>query len=225
MKSVETWGWDHDTLQGAKIYQQQLGIFLRGFMRAERHNITWDEETVKLWDASTSRQLSIFTDYAIDITGVLFSSDSNLVMAAYADGNLSIRSVNDPTPTIVRCHPKAMTCLSTVPFFPHHFVTASSDSTVKFWDIRNTSTCWQTTSALSPVTALHVGLGVLVPGGYDKKARIFSIQPFNNQIPFGLMRTLSHPQRITSIEGFQQNIILGGKNGLIKRWYSPSSVK
>jgi guanine nucleotide-binding protein G(I)/G(S)/G(T) subunit beta-1 len=103
-----------------------------------RHIITASGDTTcNLWDVTTGKILTTFTDHQSDVmTVAVTASDTNIFLSAGCDNLARLHDMRDPRSSqIFVGHTDDINC---VEFFPNglSFATASDDETCRLFDIR-----------------------------------------------------------------------------------------
>lgn len=53
------------------------------------------DQTVRLWDASTGKQIAILEDFANDVNVIVFSPDGRYLIAGCDDGRIYVWELNE----------------------------------------------------------------------------------------------------------------------------------
>ncbi|MBV09068.1 MAG: hypothetical protein CMN21_07605 [Rubinisphaera sp.] len=181
---------------------------------------------IRVWDLATGKTLFTKRRTTGFIRDVLFSPDSNSIVAATENGDVSVfefkPGTSDPEPILKLSHPSAVTILAFSPV-SHLLATACTDRVVRLWDIRTGMMHGESLPHQNRVSQIC----------FDPKGKMLAVACNNNIILWDLSTrqrigpAIEHPASLSLFE-FSSDakfLLSSGADHVLKWWNLSESVK
>jgi len=181
------------------------------------------DNTIKLWDVSTGREIRILSGHSNNVYSVAFSSDGKTVISGSWDDTIKLWDVT--TGLEIRTFSGHSAQVSSVAFSPDNktFVSGSYDHTIKLWDIatgRENRTFSGHTGWVQSVAFSPDGKTVVSGAGGRYNIEDYTVKLWD-VVTGHEIRTLSgHSGGVESVAVSPDNktVVSGSRDGTIKLW-------
>ncbi len=189
-----------------------------GTVKQIRGDVTSWDNTLKLWDISTGKEIKTFKGHSEAVNSVAFSPDGKYIISGSMDNTLKLWDIEKGKK--IKTFKGHSEPVNSVSFSPDgkYVISGSSDNTIKLWDIKKGKKIKTFKGHSGDVLSVSFSPDskYVISGSADKTLKLWDIEKSKEIKTFK-----AHSEAVTSVSFSPedgQHIISGSKDNTLKLW-------